>query len=80
MLDSHYQVMILASVREDSLSDKKPKATARPNPRLHRLALLLACATVVLLVAGALGIEEGSARLCDVRQGAWSAVLPAHDN
>jgi cytochrome c oxidase assembly protein subunit 15 len=30
------------------------KATAGPNLGLHRLALLLACATVVLLVAGAL--------------------------
>jgi heme a synthase len=36
------------------LSDQKSKATAGPNLGLHRLALLLACATVVLLVAGAL--------------------------
>lgn len=36
------------------MSDQKSKATAGPNLGLHRLALLLACATVVLLVAGAL--------------------------
>ena len=36
------------------LNDIKSKATARRNPGLHGLALLLACATVLLLVAGAL--------------------------
>lgn len=36
------------------MSDQKSKATARPKRGLHGLALLLACATVVLLVAGAL--------------------------
>ena len=36
------------------MSDHKSKATARSNRGLHGLALLLACATVVLLVAGAL--------------------------
>ena len=36
------------------MSYQTSKATAGPNLGIHRLALLLACATVVLLVAGAL--------------------------
>src|SRR6266446_2073781 len=36
------------------MSNQSNKATARSNHGLHRLAILLCCMTVVLLVAGAL--------------------------